>query len=146
MKATAQRLDRVDGIEWYLVEFDDGSDSHVGYASASYCIIGRDMQPLDPCVPANLAALIVVRRAELARLLKEAYATLFVADPQYAYAAAKNTPEQLAEKMLAAFVGGTGSIEGEGINRACKGLKIKRTYKSIEAFIAGNPMTTHATK
>ena len=66
--------------------------------------------------------------------LTAAYAELFKT-PDYAFAAARNTPEALADKMTASLAAGTGNKDGEGIKRACKVCGIKYTYTAITAFL-----------
>ena len=45
------------------------------------------------------------------------------------------TPEELAEKMIPAFIRGSASKDGKGIQRTCKALGIKHTYKAINEFL-----------
>lgn len=45
--------------------------------------------------------------------LVAAYTDLFANDPDYAFSASKCTPEGLADKMLAACIGGTAALEAE---------------------------------
>jgi len=45
---------------------------------------------------------------------------------------------EVAAKMNAAFFTGTASKDGEGVKRTCRELKIKHTYKAINAFIHGD--------
>jgi hypothetical protein len=64
-----------------------------------------------------------------------AYQDLFVTDEEYAYAAARTTPEALAEKMTAGLLTGSANHDGTGIRRACKAVGIKHTRKAIVAFL-----------
>ncbi len=66
--------------------------------------------------------------------LAQAYTELFKT-PKYAYAAARSTPQILADKMTDAFIRKTGSNKGDGIKAACKAWGIKTTYKSIHEFL-----------
>lgn len=72
--------------------------------------------------------------------LQIAYKDLFANDPEYAYSASRCTPGTLADKMLAAFINGTGSNSGKGVARACKACGIKSTYKAINAYLS-TPVT-----
>jgi len=67
--------------------------------------------------------------------LQVAYQDLFANDPEYAYSASRMTPGTLADKMLAAFLKGSGSNSGKGVARACKACSIGKTYKAIYAFL-----------
>jgi hypothetical protein len=49
--------------------------------------------------------------------------------------AKKHTPESLASKMTAELSKGNANLDGEGIKRACKAVKIKKTRKSIMEFL-----------
>ena len=68
--------------------------------------------------------------------LTKAYADLFANDPEYAYAAARNTPEGLAAKMAAGLADESANLDGAGIKRACKACGIRQTYKAIRPFLA----------
>lgn len=68
--------------------------------------------------------------------LAVAYSDLF-AKPEYAYAAACNTAQELADKMTASFIAGTANKDGEGVKRACKACGIKYTYTGIDTFLGG---------
>lgn len=63
------------------------------------------------------------------------YADLFANDPEYAYSAARNTPEQLADKMMPGLATGDASKDGAGIKHACKVCGIKYTYAAIRAYL-----------
>ncbi|MHB1266633.1 MAG: hypothetical protein ACYCY2_03395 [Acidithiobacillus ferriphilus] len=56
-------------------------------------------------------------------------------DPDYTTAFYKMTPEQLADKMTAAFIVKGASKDSKGVQRTCKALGIKYTYKAINAFL-----------
>ena len=56
-------------------------------------------------------------------------------DPDYIVVFSKMTPEELAEKMIPAFIRGSASKDGKGIQRTCKALGIKHTYKAINEFL-----------
>ena len=45
------------------------------------------------------------------------------------------TPEDLAEKMMPALIRGSANKDGKGIQRTCKALEIKHTYKAINEFL-----------
>ena len=64
------------------------------------------------------------------------YAELFQT-PDYAMAAARHTPESLAEKMIAGLIDGTADKDGDGIKRACRALGLKHTYKTIREYLQG---------
>ena len=70
--------------------------------------------------------------------LEAAYRDLFASDPQYHYAAATTTPGALAAKMAESLMKGSASIDGEGIKRACRHFKIKRTKGAILEFLNGS--------
>ena len=61
---------------------------------------------------------------------------LFEENPEYAFAAARTTPEGLARKLTLGLDAGTANKDGEGIKRVCRILKIPHTYKAIRAFLA----------
>ena len=67
-------------------------------------------------------------------VLADQYAQLF-ALPDYAMAAARYTPAQLADKMTEGLLTGTANKDGEGIKRTCKALGIKYTYSAIKTFL-----------
>ena len=56
-------------------------------------------------------------------------------DPEYLAVFRWNTPEDLAYKMMAAFIRGSANKDGKGIQRTCKALGIKHTYKAINEFL-----------
>ena len=47
------------------------------------------------------------------------------------------TPEDLSEKMMPALIKGSANKDSKGIQRTCKALGIKHTYKAIDAFFNG---------
>lgn len=63
------------------------------------------------------------------------YKVLFDTDPDYEFAAKRNTPDDLAEIMTNALSAGTGSKDGKAIKATCKALGIKHTYVSISLFL-----------
>lgn len=67
--------------------------------------------------------------------LQCAYTDLFASSPEYAFSAAKTTPEALAAKMTAGLANGSANKDGDGIKRACKACGIKPTYKAIRAYL-----------
>lgn len=67
-------------------------------------------------------------------VLTDQYAQLFSL-PEYAMAAARYTPAQLAEKMTNGLLTGTANKDGDGIKRTCKALGIKHTYSAIKLFL-----------
>lgn len=68
-------------------------------------------------------------------VLTEEYHHLFATDPDYAYAASKTTPGELARKMTLGLDNGTASKDGAGIRRTCKRIGISPTYKAIRAYL-----------
>ena len=56
-------------------------------------------------------------------------------DPEYIAVFSKMTPEDLAEKMMPALIRGSASTDGKGVQRTCKALGIKHTYKGIAEFL-----------
>ena len=68
-----------------------------------------------------------------AELIKQ-YHRLII-DPDYVAVFSKMTPEELAEKMMPTLIRGSASKDGKGINRTCKALGIKHTYKAINDFL-----------
>lgn len=56
-------------------------------------------------------------------------------DPEYLAVFRWNIPEDLAYKMMPALIRGSASKDGKGINRTCKALGIKHTYKAINDFL-----------
>jgi hypothetical protein len=63
------------------------------------------------------------------------YENLFQNDPEYAYAASKTNPRDLARKMTLGLDNGQSNKDGEGIKRACKHFGIAHTYKAIRTFL-----------
>ena len=55
--------------------------------------------------------------------------------PAYAAAAAKHTPESLADAMIAGLANGSADKEGAPVKRACKALGIKHTYKALREYL-----------
>ena len=79
---------------------------------------------------------MATNRETFTATLAAQYRDLF-ALPDYAMAAARYTPESLAEKMTAGLLVGGSSKDGDGIKRACKALGVKHTYKAIIAYLDG---------
>jgi hypothetical protein len=71
-------------------------------------------------------------------VLAKHYTVLYATDPEYAYAKAKRTPEDLADRMSANLLTGSANKDGEGIKRTCKELGIKQTYKAIREYFDGD--------
>lgn len=67
--------------------------------------------------------------------LERHYTDLFANDSEYAYVASKTTPKELARKMTIGLSTGQASKDGDGIQRTCKELGIKYTYKAIREFL-----------
>ncbi len=67
--------------------------------------------------------------------LKTEYENLFKNDPEYAYAASRTNPADLARKMTLGLDSGSANKDGEGIKRTCKHFGIAHTYKAIRAFL-----------
>ena len=69
-------------------------------------------------------------------VLTDQYAQLYKSDPvTYGMASARYTPAELAEKMTMSLKARTGNKDGKGIERTCKALGIKHTYKAIEGYL-----------
>jgi hypothetical protein len=66
--------------------------------------------------------------------LTAAYVRLFET-PDYAYAAARTTPEALAVKMTDGLASGRANKAGEGIQAACKAVGVRHTYTAIRAYL-----------
>jgi hypothetical protein len=58
--------------------------------------------------------------------------------PDYAMAAARYTPGQLALKITDGLLTGESSKEGDGVKRTCKALYVTLTYKAIREYLQGN--------
>ncbi len=56
--------------------------------------------------------------------------------PAYAAAAAKHTPETLADAMIAGLANGSADKEGAAVKRACKALGVKHTYKALREYLS----------
>lgn len=69
-----------------------------------------------------------------ARLALE-YERLFKESAEYAYAASRTTPGELARKMTLGLAAGSANKDGEGIKRTCAHFKIPHIYKAIRAFL-----------
>ncbi len=67
-------------------------------------------------------------------VLADQYSQLF-ALPEYAIAAARYSPAQLAEKMTDGLILGTANKDGDGIKRTCEALGLKHTYVAIKTFL-----------
>ena len=81
---------------------------------------------------------MAINQANLATFeshLVDAYRDLFDNDPEYAYAASRTTPTELACKMAAGLATGAANKDGDGIKRACKAVGIKHTYKAIQHYL-----------
>jgi hypothetical protein len=66
--------------------------------------------------------------------LATAYAQLFTT-AEYAFAAARHTPESLAARMAAGLADNSANHDGAGIRAACKAVGIPHTRKAIRAFL-----------
>ena len=64
------------------------------------------------------------------------YRELFTT-PEYAFSAARTTPEALATRMTDGLKAGTANKDGDGIKRTCKILGIKPTYAAIKQYLNG---------
>ena len=71
-------------------------------------------------------------------ILAGQYRHLFTT-PEYATAAARYTPEALADKMIAGLLDGTADKGGEGVKTTCKVLGLKHTYKAIRDYLRPQP-------
>jgi len=69
------------------------------------------------------------------RELTRHYRSLFANDPEYKYAAATRTPEEMARAMTLRLAAGTANKDGKGIKRTCKSLHIPHTYGAICEYI-----------
>lgn len=67
--------------------------------------------------------------------LELAYVDLFASDPDYSYAAARNTPVGLSDKMTHGLLTGSANHDGTGIKRACKAVGVKHTRKAIREYL-----------
>ena len=74
------------------------------------------------------------REKFVAELTKQ-YEALFKIEPDYAFAAARNTPAEWAEKMTSALSAGTANKAGHGVSRTCKALDIPHTYQGILIYL-----------
>lgn len=63
------------------------------------------------------------------------YASLFETT-EYAYVAARMTPQALAAKMTASLAAGTANTDGAGIKRTCKALGVRYTKRDIRAYLS----------
>lgn len=79
----------------------------------------------------------IARESAFRCLLCQEYETLFSSDPEYAYAAKRTTPADLAAKMAEGLKNGSANKDGRGIKGVCKALGIPHTYKAIAAYLAG---------
>lgn len=70
--------------------------------------------------------------------LAREYSVLFATSEDYAYAAARTTPFELARKMTLGLDNGTANKDGEGIKRCCAKLGIRQTYKAIRAYLTNS--------
>lgn len=66
--------------------------------------------------------------------LTAAYEQLFT-QPEYAFAASRTTPRELAMKMTEGLATRGANKNGSGIQIACKACGIRHTYKAIAAFL-----------
>lgn len=57
--------------------------------------------------------------------------------PDYAFVAARMTPEALATRMTDGLMNGAANKESDGIKRTCKALKIPYTYSAIKSYLNG---------
>jgi len=73
---------------------------------------------------------------EFRALLAVQYRKLFTNDPDYGYAAAHCTPQDLAEKMTDGLTRDVANKDGKAILAVCRMLGIKHTYDSIRKFLA----------
>lgn len=55
--------------------------------------------------------------------------------PAYAIAAAKTTPEAMAEKFVSGLIDGSAANDGVAVKSTCKALGIKPTYKAIREYL-----------
>ena len=70
-------------------------------------------------------------KAELTKHYRELFTT-----PEYALAAARYTPEELAKKFTDALRdNGNVNKDGHGLRRTCKALGINHTYKAMSAYL-----------
>ena len=75
--------------------------------------------------------------AVFACALRAKYVNLFLIDPEYAYSAARTTPEALADKMTRGILDGSANKDGAGIRGVCRDFGIRPTYKAIREFLNG---------
>lgn len=74
---------------------------------------------------------VIAFQAELERQ----YTRLFAEDPEYAFAASRTTPADLAAKMTESLATGGANKDGTGIKNTCKVLGIKHTYAAIREYL-----------
>jgi hypothetical protein len=67
-------------------------------------------------------------------ILQGQYEHLFTLQ-KYAYVAGRNTPADLAKKMVDGLIDGSAMKDGEGIKITCKVLGVKYTYTAIKDFL-----------
>jgi len=77
----------------------------------------------------------VSQRQQFMDALAIAYRDLFATNSEYAYSAARISPEALALKMTNGLQTGAANKDGEGIKRACKACGVKYTYAAIREFL-----------
>jgi hypothetical protein len=70
-----------------------------------------------------------------ATTLAKHYEYLFASNTDYAYAASRTNPTDLARKMTIGLSTGQASKDGDGIKLTCKELGIKNTYKAIREYL-----------
>ena len=69
------------------------------------------------------------------QVLTAQYEELYETCEEYAYAKSRMSAAALARKMTIGLDCGTANKDGLGIQRACKVLGIKHTYKAIREFL-----------
>jgi hypothetical protein len=92
-----------------------------------------------PAGPDCLGRAAVMSRSRFIAELTRQYTDLFANDARYAHIASKRSAAELAEDMTAGLIAGSADKEGDGIQRTCKALGIKPTWKAIVAFLVSPP-------
>ena len=136
----AHRLNEIDGEGANTIAQLLGYTDHLTLIGNRLCNAGREITEQasggDPFCKSLLVEVHGTTNVQtFVNTLARHYAELFVTDSEYAYSAARITPEALAAKMTAALVAGTANKDGAGIKRTCKELGISYTYGAIATYI-----------
>lgn len=77
---------------------------------------------------------MATHRERFTTVLTGQYRYLFTL-PQYAHAASRYTPEQMAERMVAGLLDGTADKDGPGVRATCSALGIKPNWQALQEFL-----------